>query len=166
MPNWWEKLHGLDPQVADNNSDANGDGYTALEEYLNWMAEPHYFIQPGASLSIPLSPLFAGYSQAALYSASAEDNYQTLINGAVLTVKAAQREETTTIEVTCEEGSHHYTRHINICVSGTGTGTGITHPTASGQTEHRAAQYTLGGTPVKAPRKGSLIITKGKKVNY
>ena len=164
MPNWWEKLHGLDPQVADNNSDANGDGYTALEEYLNWMAEPHYFIQPGASLSIPLSPLFAGYSQAALYSASAEDNYQALINGAVLTVKAAQREETTTIEVTCEEGSHHYTRHINICVSGTGTG--ITHPTASGQTEHRAAQYTLGGTPVKAPRKGSLIITKGKKVNY
>ena len=164
MPNWWEKLHGLDPQVADNNSDANGDGYTALEEYLNWMAEPHYFIQPGASLSIPLSPLFAGYSQAALYSASAEDNYQTLINGAVLTVKAAQREETTTIEVTCEEGSHHYTRHINICVSGTGTG--ITHPTASGQTGHRAAQYTLGGTPVKAPRKGSLIITKGKKVNY
>lgn len=165
MPNWWEKLHGLDPQVADNNSDANGDGYTALEEYLNWMAEPHYFIQPGASLSIPLSPLFAGYSQAALYSASADkDNYQALINGAVLTVKAAQREETATIEVTCEEGSHHYTRHINICVSGTGTG--ITHPTASGQTEHRAAQYTLGGTPVKAPRKGSLIITKGKKVNY
>lgn len=165
MPNWWEKLHGLDPQVADNNSDANGDGYTALEEYLNWMAEPHYFIQPGASRSIPLSPLFAGYSQAALYSASADkDNYQALINGAVLTVKAAQREETTTIEVTCEEGSHHYTRHINICVSGTGTG--ITHPTTSGQTEHRAAQYTLGGTPVKAPRKGSLIITKGKKVNY
>lgn len=165
MPNWWEKLHGLDPQVADNNSDANGDGYTALEEYLNWMAEPHYFIQPGASLSIPLSPLFAGYSQAALYSASTDkDNYQALINGAVLTVKAAQREETATIEVTCEEGSHHYTRHINICVSGTGTG--ITHPTASGQTEHRAAQYTLGGTPVKAPRKGSLIITKGKKVNY
>ena len=165
MPNWWEKLHGLDPQVADNNSDANGDGYTALEEYLNWMAEPHYFIQPGASLSIPLSPLFAGYSQTALYSASADkDNYQALINGAVLTVKAAQREETTTIEVTCEEGSHHYTRHINICVSGTGTG--ITHPTASGQTEHSAAQYTLGGTPVKAPRKGSLIITKGKKVNY
>ena len=165
MPNWWEKLHGLDPQVADNNSDANGDGYTALEEYLNWMAEPHYFIQPGASLSIPLSPLFAGYSQAALYSASADkDNYQTLINGAVLTVKAAQREETATIEVTCEEGSHHDTRHVNICVSGTGTG--ITHPTASGQTEHRAAQYTLGGTPVKAPRKGSLIITKGKKVNY
>lgn len=165
MPNWWEKLHGLDPQVADNNSDANGDGYTALEEYLNWMAEPHYFIQPSASLSIPLSPLFAGYSQAALYSASADkDNYQALINGAVLTVKAAQREETTTIEVTCEEGSHHYTRHINICISGTGTG--ITHPTASGQTEHRAAQYTLGGTLVKAPRKGSLIITKGKKVNY
>ncbi len=35
MPNQWEAAHGLDPNVADHNRDANGDGYTNLEEYLH-----------------------------------------------------------------------------------------------------------------------------------
>ena len=163
MPNWWEKLQGLNPQVADNNSDADGDGYTALEDYLNWMAEPHFFIKPGATSNIPLAPLFAGYSQAAMYSASASgEGYQATVNGNVLTVSVPQREALSTITVSCEEGTHRYTRHIHICTSGTGTG--ITHPTANQTAETAPALYTLGGTPVQIPRKGSLIITKGKKM--
>jgi hypothetical protein len=39
MPGWWEELHGLDPNVADNNGDFDSDGYTNLEEYLNELAE-------------------------------------------------------------------------------------------------------------------------------
>jgi hypothetical protein len=36
MPDDWEKQHGLDPtSPADGNADANADGYTNLEEYLN-----------------------------------------------------------------------------------------------------------------------------------
>ena len=36
MPDDWERKHGLDPNnPADGASDANGDGYTNLEEYLN-----------------------------------------------------------------------------------------------------------------------------------
>ena len=36
MPNDWEVARGLDPENADDGSqDANGDGYTNLEEYLN-----------------------------------------------------------------------------------------------------------------------------------
>ncbi|WP_211239827.1 pectate lyase family protein [Jiangella gansuensis] len=38
MPDWWEREHGLDPQVPGNNADGDGDGYTDLEEYLNWLA--------------------------------------------------------------------------------------------------------------------------------
>ena len=34
MPDEWEKAHGLNPNVADNNY-VNADGYTALEVYLN-----------------------------------------------------------------------------------------------------------------------------------
>jgi len=34
MPDEWEKKHGLDPNVADQNK-VNKDGYTALEVYLN-----------------------------------------------------------------------------------------------------------------------------------
>jgi hypothetical protein len=36
MPDGWEKQHGLDPATAaDGNADADGDGYTNLEKYLN-----------------------------------------------------------------------------------------------------------------------------------
>ncbi len=36
MPDEWENLRGLDPgTAADGNADADGDGYTNLEEYLN-----------------------------------------------------------------------------------------------------------------------------------
>jgi len=36
MPDAWERSHGLDPgNPADGNGDADGDGYTNLEEYLN-----------------------------------------------------------------------------------------------------------------------------------
>lgn len=35
MPDAWETARGLDPNVADNNGDDDGDGYTNLEEFLN-----------------------------------------------------------------------------------------------------------------------------------
>jgi hypothetical protein len=39
MPDEWEEMHGLNPTVADNNGDFDGDTYTNLEEYLNGIAE-------------------------------------------------------------------------------------------------------------------------------
>jgi hypothetical protein len=38
MPDAWETAHGFDPNVADDSGDADGDGYTNLEEYLNEVA--------------------------------------------------------------------------------------------------------------------------------
>lgn len=38
MPNTWETAHGLNPNVANHNSDFDTDGYTDLEEYLNELA--------------------------------------------------------------------------------------------------------------------------------
>jgi hypothetical protein len=38
MPDTWEKAHGLNPNVADNNGDFDSDGYTNLEEYINEIA--------------------------------------------------------------------------------------------------------------------------------
>jgi hypothetical protein len=38
MPDTWETAHGFNPAVADDKGDADGDGYTNLEEYLNEIA--------------------------------------------------------------------------------------------------------------------------------
>jgi hypothetical protein len=38
MPDAWETAHGFNPSVADDKGDADGDGYTNLEEYLNEVA--------------------------------------------------------------------------------------------------------------------------------
>jgi hypothetical protein len=38
MPNTWETMHMLNPNMADNNGDADTDGYTNLEEYINEIA--------------------------------------------------------------------------------------------------------------------------------
>lgn len=39
MPNLWERRKGLNPNDAgDGNADPDGDGYTHLEDYLNWLA--------------------------------------------------------------------------------------------------------------------------------
>jgi hypothetical protein len=41
MPDWWEVRHGLDPdRASDRNGDADGDGYTNLENYLHYMVLP------------------------------------------------------------------------------------------------------------------------------
>jgi hypothetical protein len=38
MPDAWEMAHCLDPRDAsDANDDHNGDGYTNIEEYMNWL---------------------------------------------------------------------------------------------------------------------------------
>lgn len=34
LPDWWERLFGLDPNLADANSDFDDDGWTNLEEFL------------------------------------------------------------------------------------------------------------------------------------
>jgi hypothetical protein len=41
MPDWWEGAHVLNPREhVDGNGDRDSDGYTNLEEYLNWLADP------------------------------------------------------------------------------------------------------------------------------
>ncbi len=57
MPDWFEELKGTNPHNADNNEDPDGDGYTNLEDYLNWMAEPNY--QVAESTEINLADWFA-----------------------------------------------------------------------------------------------------------
>lgn len=60
MPNYWEAAVGLNPAVADNNGDANGDGYTNLEEYLNWLAAPHVVTPTNTPVDVDLTLMNGG----------------------------------------------------------------------------------------------------------
>lgn len=49
LPNWWEKAFGLNENspsgdFSDANSDTDKDGFTQLDNYLDWLAQPHFFI--------------------------------------------------------------------------------------------------------------------------
>lgn len=41
IPDYWEITLGQNPAVFSANNYSTGDGYTDLEEYLNWLAAPH-----------------------------------------------------------------------------------------------------------------------------
>ena len=73
LPDWWETHYGLNTgsppgDFTDANSDPDGDGYTYLDDYLNWMALPHYFISEDSILEITIPDLFRGYENSPVYS--------------------------------------------------------------------------------------------------
>lgn len=48
IADWWDGSTG-------------GDGYTVLEGYLNFMADPHVYVSPGGNVEVDLSKLAAGF---------------------------------------------------------------------------------------------------------
>ena len=54
MPDEWEIPNGLDPKdPSDANADANNDGYTHIEDYLNSLVLPYYDTKPIISTVSP-----------------------------------------------------------------------------------------------------------------
>jgi hypothetical protein len=65
IPDWWETLKGLNPNSAagdfsDSNGDPDGDEYTNLEDYLNWMAAPHFDCLTNGTVDIDLAQFARG----------------------------------------------------------------------------------------------------------
>ncbi len=67
LPDWWELLIGSNPNSApgdfsDANADPDGDGYTQLEEYLNWLALPHVDGTRNTNVDVDLTQFTRGYT--------------------------------------------------------------------------------------------------------
>ncbi|PTX94390.1 thrombospondin type 3 repeat-containing protein [Opitutus sp. ER46] len=67
LPDWWEVAHGTNPLSPagasdDANADPDRDGYTNLEDYLNWMAAPHLECASDGSVTVDLASLTAGFT--------------------------------------------------------------------------------------------------------
>ncbi|MCI6504449.1 MAG: hypothetical protein MSA13_07540 [Prevotella sp.] len=164
MPDWWEHINGHDPYIADNNSDADGDGYTAIEHYLNWMATPHYEINGGETQDINLAELFAGYTEdATFYTSFKKEGYKTSIDGTMLRVSVPDTDEIATITVTTEEEDCSMSREINIRV--VGTATDVKEVNSNSKTPATAQTgYNIAGQRVNVQQAGQVVITEGKKI--
>ena len=47
IPDAWELTHGLNPHDAKDANAVGTDGYTNIEEYINWLAVPQVSVGPG-----------------------------------------------------------------------------------------------------------------------
>src|SRR5262249_53236154 len=62
MPDYWENGTGSNPSVANNNDPSpSGSGYTRLEDYLNWLAEPHGIALQNTNVVIDLRQFTRGW---------------------------------------------------------------------------------------------------------
>lgn len=87
MPNWWESIkefntHSPVGDFSEANADPDGDGYTNLEDYLNWMGAPRFECNSQAVVEVDLPALSSGYSVSPGYTFSGSVNGTvTLISG-------------------------------------------------------------------------------------
>ncbi|MES2574951.1 MAG: T9SS type A sorting domain-containing protein [Bacteroidota bacterium] len=75
LPNWWESIKGTNVNsgsgdFSDGNADADLDGYTNLDEYLQWMSQPHYDSPTGNKISVNIQKLSRGFTSDVSYSVS------------------------------------------------------------------------------------------------
>ncbi len=71
MPDYWEQsIAGLNASAADHNGDADGNGYTNLEDYLNFLAVPHAHVQKNRPRKVDLRRFTSGFGSNAVYTVS------------------------------------------------------------------------------------------------
>lgn len=119
LPNWWENIIGTNTNsgtgdFSDANADADLDGYTNLDNYLQWMSLPHYDATNGNKISINIQKLSRGFTSGVNYAIS------NIVNGnAVLASNTVEFTPTATglasfnFTVTDNEGGT-MTRKVNI----------------------------------------------------
>ena len=136
LPDFWETATGSSNSTASGNfADANADpdknGYTELEEYLNWMAEPHYFVTTG-SQTIDLKAMFVGYSKTTpTYSFSSVVNGTVAISGSTATFTASKCGFASFNLTVKDAAGATMTKTIGVFVSGTCSSVANVKPTVS-----------------------------------
>lgn len=170
MPDWWEQLIGSNPSVANQNDDPDNDGWTLLEDYLDFMAHPYLLVSQGATRTLDVKPYFAGfYGQNSnydkvtpTYTVTTESNLFTpTVNGAELKAFAGQKAGYGYINVTVDDGETQWTQRFGVAVVGQATGIHDIHNDVR-ILDKDAPVFDLQGRRIAKPTKG-IYIQNGRK---
>ncbi len=169
LPNWWEEIRGTDPltrirDYVETNLDREGDGYTELERYLDFMAQPHVWLSPGTQTAIDVKNLFAGYTNHPVFSVeTAGEGVTATLSDGLLTLRASDARALATLSLTVTDADHAaYTRRLCVAVTDHSTvASAISHIDA--EPAATAPLYDLRGRRVTSPHVRGIYITNGKK---
>ncbi len=73
MPDYWESANAMNPYVANHNH-TNADGYTDLEQYLQWLIEPRAVGAANSPVDVNLRTFTLGMASNATYTVSNPTN--------------------------------------------------------------------------------------------
>lgn len=129
LPDWWENIIGTNPNSAegdfsDANADNNKNGYTNLDEFLDWLANSHYTVVKNETESINLKDLSKGFTSNPSYSVGQIENCDVNIEGSEAKVthnSLTDQLGSFVFTVTDSEGSS-MSRKIGLYLTGTTTG--------------------------------------------
>lgn len=96
LPNWWEKALSLNENskagdFSDANQDTDKDGFTQLDTYLDWMAQPHYFVNTGDKKVLNATDFFKGYENKPVYTFSDLKNGKVVLQGKEIQFTAVEK---------------------------------------------------------------------------
>ena len=96
LPNWWEKAFGLNENSAsgdfsDANQDADKDGFTQLDNYLDWLAQPHFFVNSREKKTLMAADYFKGYENKPVYTFSDLKNGKVVLKGKEIQFAAVEK---------------------------------------------------------------------------
>ncbi len=170
MPDWWEQMIGSNASAA-NQNDPSHDGWTLLEDYLDFMAHPYVEVEQGATGTIDVKPYFAGfYGQNGSYDkitptytvATESSLFTPAVNGSELKVTAGETTGFGYVNVTVDDGQTQWTQRFGVAVKGMNTG--IQTITNSNVVSRNHPFYDLQGRRIEQPQKGGVYIHNGKKM--
>jgi hypothetical protein len=128
MPDWWERCTDSDPLTANNNDDPDRDGWTLLEDYLEFMSHPYIILEPNSSGTIDLKEHFAGFygqngnAVTPTYTADfLENHFDISIDGNILIVKSFDTPCTGYCLIEVNDGETTFMQRFGVAVTGSGT---------------------------------------------
>ncbi len=80
MPDYWELALGLNPTNAADRNTVGASGYTRLEDYLNWLSDPHAVCDRNGSVEVNLRAC-AGNSPNLTFSVASGTNGEVTLLG-------------------------------------------------------------------------------------